>query len=177
MGRRGASLRVVSLSVEGGEGGWAGIRHLSSMKGFLQTPMWKVEGSSGKGSKAPGTCGFETSTVPLLWRQVLSGVMGEWAGWDSLHDVFTDVLYSFEVREEGMVMSVANWSVPWRCRGVAEELVWAVVVGDTAGTRRKAMSRSRSGRLGFAFVEAAGSPASSVDAGWSLAVVKPASKG
>lgn len=52
-----------------------------------------------------------------------------------MHDVITGVLYSFEVRGEGMVMSVANWSVPWRCGEVAGELVWVVVVGRMVGIR------------------------------------------
>src|SRR5258706_4487844 len=151
MGRR-ASLRALSVSVGGQDGGWGGIRHLSSVNGLVQTPMWKAEGSSGKGGRAPGTCGVETSSTPLLWRQVPSGVMGGWARWGRLHDVIMDVLYSFEVRGEGMVMSVANWSVPWRCGGVAGELVWAVVVGKMVGVRCKAISRPRSVRLVFAFV-------------------------
>ena len=61
--------------------------------------------------------------------------MGGWARWGRLHNVITGVLYSFEVRGEGMVMSVANWSVPWRCGEVAGELVWVVVVGKMVGIR------------------------------------------
>lgn len=74
-------------------------------------------------------------------------------------------------------MRVANWSVPWTCRGVGGGLVWVVVVGKMVGVRCKDMSRSRSVRLGFAFEAAARSWASRVVVGWSLAVVKPPSKG
>lgn len=68
IGRRGASASLPNVSVEAGCGcGCGGIRHLSSVNGFAQTPMWKVEGSSRKGGGAPGTCSFETSTTSLLW--------------------------------------------------------------------------------------------------------------
>jgi hypothetical protein len=123
---------AVAVAVAGGSGSGRGEseegrRDPSSVSGFVQMPMWRVErkgDSSGNGNcgpepepePEPGTCTSGPSATPssLRWVPLELDVRGGEVGWDRLHGALTDVLYSFEARGEGMLIRVANWSVPWR---------------------------------------------------------------
>ena len=151
------------------------------MSGLVQTPMWSVErkeepsasgpaaAAGGQGTPGPGTGSETSATVAFVWRWAPSdgtgGRAGEGLG-TLLHEVLTGVvLYSFEDWRDGIVMRVANWSVPGKRWGVPGGLglvlVLVLVLGKTLGFRRKARSRFRSVSPGVTVLGAFGSlPAS-----------------
>lgn len=157
--------------------------------------MWSVErkeepsvsgpaaaSAGGQGTPGPGTGSETSATVVFVWRWAPSDGMGGRAGEGLgrlLHEGLTGVvLYSFEDWRDGIVMRVANWSVPGKRWGVTAGLglMLVLVLGRTLGFRRKARSRFRSVSPGVTVLGAFGSLPTSARS-WSLRVVKPPSKG